>query len=37
MGWVEGWMEIAMVEVDGPTEHVETQTSSVGLEVVAFE
>ena len=30
-------MEIVRVEVDGPTEQVETQTSFVGLEVVAFE
>ena len=36
IGWVEDWMEIAIVEVGGPTEQVETQTSSVGLKVVAF-
>ena len=36
MGWVEGWMGIVLVGVGGLTEQVETQTFSVGLEVIAF-
>ena len=37
MDLVEGWMEKVRVEVDGPTEQDDTQTSALGLEVIAFE
>ena len=36
MGWVEGWMGIKLVEVGWLIEQVGTQTTSVGLDVVAF-
>ena len=37
MDWVEGWMGIVVVEVGRQTEQVRTQTSFIGLEVVALQ